>query len=341
MELISALRFSMIPQSISPYNRLIYRQKEPTLPDMSIGKISPLQGISLKQNRDFPPKNSAFYPFLNGKVTGSFTVFNSPIANNCTNHLCMKTQSLQTTTERNSLLTYIQQHWLSTPGAPKQTLKRKQQGAAIGRISSPVNPSSSIQSYQPTKMTVAQRDALNQPTNGMIIYNTNDQQYQLFDGNQWNIVAHYPGERMLGGIVVTIYEQGVHGLLTSISHQITTVHFTEPIEKQPYTPAIAKSPYPMQRFPLQIIKGSHNSYATRMAAHYCVSAGGELIKDWRIPTLAELITILQDSMLGASFKSGSAWGFTNQDSINWLLIEDAQNKNVQPENFYIRLVRDF
>ena len=253
----------------------------------------------------------------------------------------MKNQSLQAAAENNALINYIQQHWFSNAGSPRQPLKRKRAEAAIGRISSPVNPTSSVQSYQPVKMSDAQRDALKQATSGTIIYNTTDQQYQLFDGNQWNAVAHYPGERILGGIVVSILEQGTHGLLTSISHQITTVHFTEPIEKQQYTPPIAKSQYPMQRFPLWLLKAANNSYASRMAAHYCISAGGKMIKDWRIPTLTELIAILQDSMLGASFKSGSAWGFQHQDSINWLLIENPQNTIAQPENFFIRLVRDF
>lgn len=253
----------------------------------------------------------------------------------------MKNQSLPTSAESNSLLTYIQQNWLNNTGISKQSLRRKKPEASIGRISSPVNPSSSIQSYQPVKMSVAQRDALRQPTNGTILYNTTEQQYQLFDGNQWKSVAHYPGERMMGGIVVTIQEQGQHGLLTSISHQITTVHFTEPIEKQQFIAPVSKKQYPMQQFPLCIIKGSHNSYASRMAAHYCVSAGGEMIKEWRIPTLSELLGILQDSILGASFKSGSAWGFKDQDTINWLLIENPLHTNYQPENFYIRLVRDF
>jgi len=253
----------------------------------------------------------------------------------------MKNESLQAAAESNALFSYIQQHWFSNAGAAKQSLKRKQPKAAIGRISSPVNPTCSVQSYQPVKMSISQRDTLKEPINGTIIYNTTEQQYQLFDGDQWNVVAHYPGERILGGIVVSILEQGSHGLLTSISHQITTVHFTEPIEKEQYTPPIAKSQYPMQRFSLLILKGANNSYASRMAAHYCISAGGQMIKDWRIPTLPELIAILQDSMLGASFKAGSAWGFQHQDAIHWLLIENPQNKTAQPENFFIRLVRDF
>lgn len=294
-----------------------------------------------QQNRFFPPQNRAFYPFFHGKGSGSFTMMHSPIVNNFTNYLIMKTNSPQETPYSNSLLQLVQQSWISNAGIAKPSLKKRKTAAAIGRISAPANPSSSIQSYQPTKMTVTQRDALKQPTTGTIIFNTTDEQIQVFDGKGWHSVAHYPGERMMGGIVVTIEDNGNHGLLTSISHQITTVHFTEPIQKQHFTPPISKREYPMQAFPLQILKGCNNSYASRMAAHYCICSGGVVIKDWRIPTLTELIAILQDSMLGASFKTGSAWGFKEQDTIQWLFIEDPQNNTALPENFFIRLVRDF
>lgn len=240
-----------------------------------------------------------------------------------------------------SWMNILQQRIFSGMDKRIEKPRKRKKLECIGRISLPVNPSAPKQSYLPCRMSNQQIEQLN-PSIGKIVFNTCQQTYQRYTGKNWQTITHYPGERLLGGIVTYIDNSGDHGLLTSISHQITAVQWTNSFNRTPVSVAEVKETYPMQRFQLSILKGSNTSYAARMARHYCVRASGETIRGWRIPSLAELVSILQDPILGASFKCGSAWGFSDKDTIYWLHIqENNQPTEVNPENYFIRLVREF
>ena len=236
----------------------------------------------------------------------------------------------------------IQERFLSTKKSPKVMLGKYAKKESIGRISVPVNHSIPKQSYKPARMSSQQIAHINNTATGTILYNTSEQTYQKFNGGNWQTINHYPGERLLGGIVFQIDETGTHGLLTNISHQITIVQWNDAINRIPVSKLPNQPNLPINQYPLSILQGKNMSYDERMAAHYCVSIQGEMIRGWRIPSLAELLAMLQESILGASFKAGSAWGFKDQGAIYWLQIQDApQMQHGTPEHYYIRLVREF
>lgn len=240
------------------------------------------------------------------------------------------------------LLNKIQERILSANKSPKAMLGRNAKKESIGRISVPVNPTAPKQFYKPSRMSSQQIAFINNAATGTIVYNTSEQTYQRFNGASWQTISHYPGERLQGGIVFQIDETGTHGLLTNISHQITIVQWNEAINRIPISKQPDQANLPIHQYPLSILQGKNISYAERMAAHYCVSMHGEMIRGWRIPTLEELLAMLQDCILGASFKAGGAWGFKDRDAIYWLHIQNSHPiQDVTPEHYYIRLVREF
>jgi len=239
-------------------------------------------------------------------------------------------------------LNKIQEGLVSNDKSAKVTRGKYAKKESIGRISVPVNPSTPKQFYKPARMSSQQIAYINNATIGTILYNTSEQSYQRFNGVTWQSIHHYPGERLMGGIVFQINEAGTNGLLTNISHQITIVQWNDTITRIPVSKLPNQHNLPINQYPLSILQGKNMSYGERMAAHYCVSIHGEMIRGWRIPTLVELLAMLQESILGASFKAGGAWGFKDHDAIYWLHIQDVHKiEDANPEHYYIRLVREF
>ncbi|MCX6263250.1 MAG: hypothetical protein NTZ47_01740 [Bacteroidetes bacterium] len=239
-------------------------------------------------------------------------------------------------------LNKIQERFLYTKKSPKVMLGKYAKKESIGRISVPANPTTPKQYYKPARMSSQQIAYINNAAIGTILYNTSEQTYQRFNGDNWQTITHYPGERLLGGIVFQINETGTTGLLTNISHQITLVQWNDTINRIPVSKLPDQTNLPINQYPLSILQGKNMSYAERMAAHYCVSIQGEMIRGWRIPSLSELLAMLQDCILSASFKAGGAWGFKDLDTVYWLHIRDThQIQDATPEHYYIRLVREF
>jgi hypothetical protein len=239
-------------------------------------------------------------------------------------------------------LNKIQERILSANKSPKAMLGRYAKKESLGRISIPVNPTTPKQFYKPSRMSSQQIAFINNAAIGTILYNTSEQTYQRYNGVIWQNISHYPGERLQGGIVFQIDETGTHGLLTNISHQITIVQWNDVINRIPVSKQPDQANLPIHQYPLSILQGKNISYAERMAAHYCVSMHGEMIRGWRIPTLSELLAMLQDCILGASFKPSGAWGFRDRESIYWLHIQNAQHsEETLPTYYYIRFVRAF
>jgi hypothetical protein len=80
-----------------------------------------------------------------------------------------------------------------------------------------------------------------------------------------------------------------------------------------------------------------------MASHYCVTANGQMLRGWRIPQLNELLVMLQDTVLGCSFKTGSVWAFQEADKVSWLYLLPChgQEAHSSPDQYFVRLVRPF
>jgi hypothetical protein len=231
-------------------------------------------------------------------------------------------------------------NWIS-PNKKNGMFKSRQE--EIGRISTPVNPPVARQSHLPVRMNNKQISRLEDVSTGMVVYNTDEQTCQRFNGLNWQSVAHYPGERFAGGIVLEVNQDGTTGLITTISGQNTTVqwkdvyHCIDLKELYPVSPSVSLQWNP------QILRGNHITYAVRLASHYCVTANGKMLRGWRIPLLHELMVMLQDNVLGSSFKTGSAWAFQEADKISWLhlLPKESQEVELSPNQYYVRLVRPF
>jgi hypothetical protein len=237
----------------------------------------------------------------------------------------------------------IEMNWRNWISPNKKNLMSKARQEQIGRISTPVNPPVARQSHLPVRMNNNQIARLEDLTAGMVIFNTEEQTYQRINGHNWQSIAHYPGERYAGGIVLEVNEDGTTGLITTISGQNTTVHWKDAFhsidlkELNPVTTNIALQWNP------QILRGNHTTYAVRMASHYCVTANGQMLRGWRIPQLNELLVMLQDTVLGCSFKTGSVWAFQEADKVSWLhlLPCHGQEAHSSPDQYFVRLVRPF
>lgn len=231
-------------------------------------------------------------------------------------------------------------YWISPNKKDSMTKARKEE---IGRISTPVNPPVARQSHLPVRMSNRQISHLEDISAGMVVFNIDEQTCQRFNGNNWQSVAHYPGERYAGGIVLDVNQDGTSGLITTIAGQNTTAHWKDAYhnialkELMPVPSKVALQWNP------QILRGNHTTYAVRMASHYCVTANGQMLRGWKIPSLQELLLMLQDNVLGSSFKTGSAWAFQETDKVSWLhlLPQEYEEKDHLPNQYYVRLVRPF
>lgn len=230
--------------------------------------------------------------------------------------------------------------WFVKPGEQRMTQIRKNE---IGRISTPVNPPVARQPHQPVRMSQQQMARMEALQAGMVVFNTDEQICKMFDGANWHSIVHYPGERYSGGVVLEVNNDGTHGLLTTISSQITTVQWKDSYHSTPITNSAEIPSSISNKWQLHILRGINFTYAVRMAGHYCVTANGEMIRGWRIPSFAELLPMLQDPVLSASFKTGAAWAFQEQERISWLHVLPGSPSPDQPspEQYFVRLVRPF
>jgi hypothetical protein len=231
-------------------------------------------------------------------------------------------------------------NWFTLSGEPRKTKIRNNE---IGRISTPVNPPVARQHHQPIRMSYQQMERMEALHTGMVIFNTDEQICKMFDGASWRSILHYPGERYSGGIVLEVNDEGSHGLLTTISNQNTTVQWKDSYHRIPVTNKDDIASSISNKWQLQILRGINFTYAVRMASHYCVTANGEMIRGWRIPTFAELLPLLQDPIISASFKTGAAWAFQEHASISWLQIlpNSPSTDQPSPDQYFVRLVRPF
>lgn len=237
----------------------------------------------------------------------------------------------------------IEMNWRNLISPNKKNLMPKARKDEIGRISTPVNPQVARQSHLPLRMNSNQISRLQDVPTGRVVYNIDAQTCQRFNGNTWQSITHYPGERFSGGIVLEVNQDGASGLITTISGQITTVQW-----KESYQSIALRELNPVHanienKWNPTILRGNHITYAVRMATHYCVTANGQMVRGWRIPHLQELLLMLQDTTLCNSFKPGSAWAIQEANKVSWLYLLPYQVPKIEslPEQYYVRLVRPF
>lgn len=231
-------------------------------------------------------------------------------------------------------------YWINPLKETRMTRNRKEE---IGRISTPVNPPVARQHHLPARMSSWQISRLEDIQPGMVVYNTDDRVCQRYDGKNWYTLLHYPGERYLGGIVMEINRDGSAGLITTVSSQNTTAQWKDGFHRVRLQEICEVPTAIAQKWSIEVLKGNNITYAVRMAGHYCVNANGQMIRGWRIPTLSELLLLLQNSFSGNSFSSGAAWAFQDQDRISWLYLlpPNSEKELLSPEQYFVRLVRPY
>lgn len=237
----------------------------------------------------------------------------------------------------------IEMNWRNWISPNKKSCMSKIRQEEIGRISTPVNPPVARQSYLPVRMNNNQISRLEHVSMGMVIYNIDERTCQRFNGHSWQNIAHYPGERHAGGIVLEVNQDGTTGLITTICGQNTTVQWKDSYHRISLTELNPLSSKLSLIWNPQILRGNHTTYAVRMASHYCVTANGQMLRGWRIPSLQELLLMLEDNLMGSSFKTGSAWAFQESDKVSWmhLLSIHSQEIHSSPDHYFVRLVRSF
>lgn len=241
-----------------------------------------------------------------------------------------------------SLLEYLQrkiQTWVNTPqvaGTKKQLVN------AAGSFYQPLSAIMPKEPNEPLRLSNKQLEQKKDLTAGLVVYNTTEKVCQRYNGNAWHTILHYPGERWMGGIVVDIDETGEHGLVTAISNQHTQVQWKETYSQSPLSAIEYKNPQTAPTDNWRVLRGMHTTYAIRMASRYCITSNGEMVRGWQIPTLDELLLILQENVAGKKIENGAAWGFQDQDTISWLYLPTRDKAiDLSPQQYLVRLVRSF
>jgi len=241
-----------------------------------------------------------------------------------------------------SLLEYLQrkiQPWVNT----RQVAGTKKQLAnAAGSIFIPLRAIPPKEPNEPIRLSNKQLEQKKDLTPGLVVYNTTEQVCKRYNGNAWQTILHYPGERWMGGIVVDIDETGEHGLVTAISNQHTQVQWKETYSQSTLSAIEHKKPRIAPRNNWRVLRGIHTTYAIRMASRYCITSNGEMVRGWKIPTLDELLIILEENVAGKNIVNGAAWGFQDQDTISWLYLPPRDKTiDLSPQQYLVRLVRSF
>ena len=98
-------------------------------------------------------------------------------------------------------------------------------GTTSPDASAKLDVSSTTQGFLPPRMTTVQRNAIASPANGLTIYNTTINAFQVYNGTAWYSTVHFIGESYGGGIVFSISDNGQHGLIAATADQSTGIQW--------------------------------------------------------------------------------------------------------------------
>jgi len=175
---------------------------------------------------------------------------------------------------------------------------------------------STVRSSIIQRMTLAQRNLLSRPAEGLKIYQTDNQAgiYEFHSG-EWiklPVSIHYIGEHFGGGIVFYVTPDALHGLIAEKQDQSSGVSWF-----------------------------SAQNEISMEANH---SEEGKNFTDWRLPTKNELNLLYGQKDGIGSFTSGLYWSCSEIDSNRaWVLYFSSGNPNFNGKNGlnHVRAVRSF
>jgi len=224
-------------------------------------------------------------------------------------------------------------------------------GSSTPDSSSILELKSKTQGFLPPRMSSSERDAINLPATGLVIYNTTINGLEYYNGTSWNSTVHYIGESYGGGIVFYLYDNGQHGLIASIADQATSIirwyggSYTNTCARGDGVGAGYKN--------TSIIIANQgpvdgNTFAARVCNEYSITVGGVTYGDWYLPSAFELNLLYQQVNVVGGFTTSSAyyWSSTEVDSTHAMIqsfIDGSRgpdDKN-QPIDKYVRAIHAF
>ncbi len=193
------------------------------------------------------------------------------------------------------------------------------------------------------KLSVKQRDLIASPTEGMVIYNTDDKRPQYYNGTSWkffDLSHHYMGEEYAGGIIFFIDASGEHGLVVAPFDQQTSApwgFFEKPV---------GANSNAMGDGPINTTKIVKASQSRDIAARLCSDLALNGFSDWFLPSRDELELAyknLKPKGFG-NFANEEYWSSSETDFNNaWLMhfgFGMATESNVN-STVHVRAVRQF
>ena len=153
------------------------------------------------------------------------------------------------------------------------------------------------------RMSMAQRDSINSPATGLLIYQTNNNSgYYFYNGSIWTSmtsgvsgsIGHYIGEYFGGGLVYYVYDNGSHGLIASLDDLSQGIGWGNPA----INISNSESEYDGAVNSISILSqlGTGTTYAARLCINY--NAGG--YSDWYLPSIWELNLLYNDAFMISS-----------------------------------------
>lgn len=176
--------------------------------------------------------------------------------------------------------------------------------------------SSTTKGMLPPRMSIGERDAIANPPEGLLIFNTTTKTIQCFDGTSWTSLTsaqkHYVGENYGGGVVFYTYDNGQHGLIAASADQ------GRPAWSLNLSPITTSSAYGTGNANTTAIVASQGagSYAAKICADYSVTVSGVTYDDWYLPSKDELTLLYNQNGTLGGFATGYYWSSTEATSNN-------------------------
>ena len=219
---------------------------------------------------------------------------------------------------------------------------------------------STSQGFLPPRMTKSQRDAINSPSAGLMIWNNSNLQIEVYNGTVWVNMSGQTDQQLSigqiyqGGIIAYISQSGdagydantQHGLIAAATDQSTGIQWFNGSSKNILTNSVYLGGLENTNKIIELQGAISTDYAAGIARAY--RGGG--YTDWYLPNIVELnIVFLNKTAIGgfanknywSSSQSGSnalAWHQDFSDGVDPLGIKATSGKHL---TYAVRAIRAF
>ncbi len=205
--------------------------------------------------------------------------------------------------------------------------------------SAQLDVSSTTKGFLPPRMDSAQRNAIDSPEEGLIVYNTTIKAFQVYNGTTWYSTVHYIGESYGGGIVFYVYDNGQHGLIAATTDQSAAIRWHNGTYRYTGSTGDGLNAGAMNTaliIATQIADVQTGNFAAKVCADYSVTVDGITYGDWYLPSINELnILFLQKAVVGG-FSGLNYWSSTESDN-NFAKYQNFANGGGQGNTFKVSL----